>query len=68
MCEESGGRGVALELINVGDGRSLSPRVSTALFGTSLSNGGLQRLGGGGFFRSQAFFPLVQRPPPYSVG
>jgi hypothetical protein len=64
MHEESDGRGVAIESINVGDGRSLSLRVLTALIDTSLSNGGLQRWGGGGFFKESSLFPTGTEAPP----
>ncbi len=68
MHEGSNGRGMAIESIHMGDGGSLSMRVLTALIDDCLSNGEIQRWGGGGFFRSRAFFPPAPRHPPYSVG
>jgi hypothetical protein len=50
MHEESCDGGVTNESIHLGDNQSLSLCVLRALINTSLSDGGLQRLGGGGFF------------------
>ncbi len=68
MREESSGGGVTIKTIHVGEDGSLSPRILMALIDTSLSDGGLQRLGGGGGVIFRAFFPPALRHTPFSVG